>query len=79
MGVPPTDSGHVHLIEASIEKALTEAYEKGIKGAAITPFLLKKVQEYSGGVSLDVNVALIKKNAEVGAKLAVNFNKMLQE
>lgn len=43
----------------------------GIKGAAATPFLLKKVHSLSGGASVKSNIQLIKRNAEVGAKLAV--------
>ena len=39
---------------------------------------MKKVQEYSGGVSLDANVALVKHNAEVGSKLAVEYSQLLK-
>ena len=77
VGIPPADSGHGKLIEESTERALREAQERGITGAATTPFVLKKVQEYSGGVSLEANVALVKRNAEKGAQLAVEYNSLL--
>jgi hypothetical protein len=36
----------------------------------VTPFLLKRVDELSGGRSLTANIALIKHNAHVGAQIA---------
>ncbi|MFP5114682.1 pseudouridine-5'-phosphate glycosidase [Bacillaceae bacterium C204] len=63
-------------ITAVIESALREAEEKHISGKNVTPFLLGKVKELTEGKSLDANIALVKNNAVVGAKLAVSFNKM---
>jgi pseudouridylate synthase len=59
-----------------IEKALKEAEEKQISGKEVTPFLLGKVKELTAGKSLDANIALVKNNAVVGAKLAVQFNEI---
>ncbi len=56
-----------------ISKALQEAEEQGIKGKDVTPFLLAKVKELTGGKSLDANIALVKNNAVVGAKIAVEY------
>ena len=36
----------------------------------VTPFLLKRVQELTGGKSLVANIALVKNNAAVGAQIA---------
>lgn len=63
-------------INAVIESALKEAEEKHISGKNVTPFLLGKVKELTEGKSLDANIALVKNNAVVGAKLAVRFNEM---
>jgi pseudouridine-5'-phosphate glycosidase len=63
-------------ITAVIESALKEAEEKHISGKNVTPFLLGKVKELTEGKSLDANIALVKNNAVVGAKLAVSFNEM---
>lgn len=41
-----------------------------VSGKAVTPFLLKKMEELSKGCSLTSNVALLENNAVVGAKLA---------
>jgi len=58
-------------IDAIIEQALVEAKAQRIAGKAVTPFLLRRIKEATGGRSLAANIALVKHNAQVGAKLAV--------
>ncbi|NRD77777.1 pseudouridine-5'-phosphate glycosidase [Bacillus sp. BRMEA1] len=60
-----------NIITAVIESALKEANEQHISGKEVTPFLLAKVKELTGGKSLESNIALVKNNAVLGAKLAV--------
>jgi pseudouridylate synthase len=62
-------------IEIYIEKALKKATRKKITGKEVTPFLLKYIAEHTGGESLDANIALIKNNAKLGARLAVAYSK----
>lgn len=62
------------FINGVIETALSEAAERHITGKDVTPFMLGKVKELTAGRSLDANIALVKNNAVVGAKLAVSFN-----
>jgi pseudouridine-5'-phosphate glycosidase len=62
------------VINAVIESALKEAEERHITGKDVTPFMLGKVKELTEGKSLDANIALVKNNAVVGAKIAVSFN-----
>ena len=80
--IPEDKAGDSELIRASIDKALQEANEKGVQGAEITPFLLKRVSELSEGNSSEasklenvfnwcVDVELIKNNAALGAQIAV--------
>ena len=57
--------------------ALAEAAAANVGGAAVTPFLLKRVAELTGGASLRANIALIKNNARVGAEIAVALAQML--
>lgn len=59
-----------------IETALKEAEEKHISGKDVTPFLLGKVKELTGGKSLESNIELVYNNAVVGAKIAVQFEAM---
>ncbi|MEO7643192.1 MAG: pseudouridine-5'-phosphate glycosidase [Ramlibacter sp.] len=58
-------------IDALTEQALAEAAEQGISGKAVTPFLLARIKALTGGRSLATNIALVKHNAQVGARLAV--------
>lgn len=57
-------------IEALIRQALAEADTAGIAGAALTPWLLARVEALSGGTSLDANVALVLANARLAAQVA---------
>ena len=58
-------------IDAITAQALREAGEQGITGKAVTPFLLARIKALTGGRSLATNIALVKHNAEVGARLAL--------
>lgn len=58
------------IIDAAIEKALSEAKEQGIHGKETTPFLLAKVVELTGGDSLESNIKLVLNNAKVAARTA---------
>ena len=58
-------------IDGIIAQALGDADAQGVKGKAVTPFLLARIKELTGGRSLATNIALVKHNALVGARLAV--------
>jgi pseudouridine-5'-phosphate glycosidase len=58
-------------IDALTRQALAEAKAQGIAGKAVTPFLLARIKSLTGGRSLATNIALVKHNAEVGARLAL--------
>ena len=53
-----------------IARAVDEAAERGIATKAVTPFLLTRIFELTGGRSLEANVALVLNNARLGARLA---------
>ncbi|TXI23155.1 MAG: pseudouridine-5'-phosphate glycosidase [Roseateles sp.] len=57
-------------IDAITAQALAEADAQGVQGKAITPFLLARIKALTGGRSLATNIALVKNNARVGARLA---------
>ena len=58
-------------IEHFIDSALIEAKEQNIHGREVTPFLLKRVTELTEGKSLEANIALVRNNARLAAKIAV--------
>lgn len=73
--IPENDAMEESYITNIIETALNEAKENGISGKNVTPFLLSKVKELTEGTSLTANIALVKNNAEVGSRIAVELNK----
>ena len=69
--VPSADEMDAQLYERALNTALSEADARGIRGRAVTPFLLERMRAVTGGESVRVNVALLRHNAQVAASLAV--------
>ena len=69
--IPKADALDRSEVDAAIEQAIGEATEQGIGGKDVTPFLLARLAEITGGRSLDANIALVKHNARLGARIAV--------
>ena len=65
------------IINNAIKTALLEVNRDRIKGKHVTPYLLSKVKELTKGESLDANKALIKSNAALAAKIAVEYYGLL--
>ena len=53
-----------------LTEALALADEAGVTGKAVTPFLLLKIVELSGGRSLEVNLDLARNNVRVAGEIA---------
>jgi pseudouridylate synthase len=68
--VPAADEIPRAVIARHIEAALREAGRQGVAGKAVTPFLLARMVELTGGRSLLANVALIRSNAALAGRLA---------
>ena len=60
-------------MEKVIQVALKDAEEAGVRGKAITPFLLAKIVELTGGESLATNIQLALNNARCAAKIAAKL------
>jgi len=56
-----------------IQQAISESKQAGIHGKAVTPWLLGRIVELSGGRSLVTNQALIINNATLAGSLAVKL------
>ncbi|UFJ41647.1 pseudouridine-5'-phosphate glycosidase [Brevibacillus humidisoli] len=65
-------------IESAIEESLREAERRGIAGKEVTPFLLSRLGEITGGRSLAANIELVKHNARVGAEIALELAKRMK-
>ena len=69
---PPAQSTMPHdQVEAAIGRALKETEEQFIRGKELTPFLLGRVSELTGGTSLETNLALLHNNARIASHIAV--------
>lgn len=76
--IPEKYSMDKAVIDAAIEKALTDAAAQGIHGKETTPFLLAKVAEITGNDSLEANIQLVFNNVALGAKTAAELCKLKQ-
>jgi pseudouridylate synthase len=71
---PPADVAlDGKVVDGAVEQALTEARLNGVRGAAVTPFLLAAVERATGGQSLRTNLALLEENAFLAGAIAVEL------
>ena len=69
---PPTDVAlPFDLVDGAVTSALAEARRDGVRGAAVTPFLLGAVLRATEGRSLAANLGLLDANAELAGRIAV--------
>jgi pseudouridylate synthase len=75
LAVPPP--AEVALPRDEVDRALlaaeSEATRQGVSGKALTPFLLARLVEATGGRALRANLALLARNARVAAEVAVAY------
>ena len=77
--VPEADELPRESIEPHILAALAEAKAQHIQGNAVTPFLLSRLTQETGGASLKANIALLKNNAAVAAQIAAALKGITEE
>jgi len=58
------------LHDRVLTEALAAAAAQGIRGGATTPFLLDRFHRETGGATLEANIALVLRNAALGARIA---------
>jgi pseudouridine-5'-phosphate glycosidase len=64
-------------VEIAVERALGRASAAGVRGQAVTPFLLAAVAEETHGESMRTNIALLRQNARVAAQVACELANMV--
>jgi pseudouridine-5'-phosphate glycosidase len=69
--VPEADALDGDEIDETIDEAVRDAERAGVGRRELTPYLLGRIVELSGGRSLTANVALVRNNAELAARTAV--------
>jgi pseudouridine-5'-phosphate glycosidase len=73
--IPEDQAMEKEEIDGLIDQALAEVSQQGVSGKRVTPFLLDRIKQLTGGNSLTANIALVKHNAIVGAQVAVALQK----
>ncbi len=68
--IPEKDEPSFFEMKKATEQAQREAGSKNIKGKKITPFLLGRIKELTGGKSLEANIKLVLNNARLAAVVA---------
>jgi pseudouridine-5'-phosphate glycosidase len=61
-------------VDDAIQQARREAQAQGLRGQPLTPFLLARIAELTGGASLKANLALLLNNARLAAQIAKDFS-----
>ena len=61
------------IMAGFIKAAQADADQNGVSGKAVTPYLLKRIFELTGGASLKANIALVENNARLAARIAVEL------
>ncbi|WP_027243857.1 pseudouridine-5'-phosphate glycosidase [Leisingera daeponensis] len=76
--IPADDQIAAEDLAPVIAQAQSEADAQGIAGKDVTPFLLARIFELTDGRSLTANIALVRNNARLAAKIAQELNKLTQ-
>jgi pseudouridine-5'-phosphate glycosidase len=71
---PPADVAlSQQVVDVAVTHALTRARDEGVRGAAVTPYLLAEVERATGGRSLAANLALLEANAALAGRIAAEL------
>ncbi|HEY2285898.1 MAG TPA: pseudouridine-5'-phosphate glycosidase, partial [Streptosporangiaceae bacterium] len=68
--LPPGQQLDPRLLEDALAAALAAADAQGIRGKAVSPFLLEEIQQVTGGVSVGVNLDIARGNIDLAAKIS---------
>jgi pseudouridine-5'-phosphate glycosidase/sugar/nucleoside kinase (ribokinase family) len=79
VAVPNSNCPAGDQVEKAIQSALQEAMDGGITGRDVTPFVLKTVALKTHGESVKSNMALLERNTEIGADIAVAVARQAQD
>jgi pseudouridine-5'-phosphate glycosidase len=68
--IPPADELDPQSLNSALDAALAECEAARITGAAVTPFILGRIEQQTAGASIPANLALAENNARVAAAVA---------
>jgi len=68
--IPPADELDTAALNQALDAALAACAAEGVAGAAVTPFVLARIERQTAGASVPANLALAENNARVAAAVA---------
>jgi len=68
--LPAAEQVDPALHDRVLADALAAAAVQGVRGGAMTPFLLERFHRDTGGATLEANIVLVRRNAELAARIA---------
>jgi pseudouridine-5'-phosphate glycosidase len=71
--LPPDRQLDPRLLDDALADALAAAAARGIRGKAVSPFLLEEIQQVTGGVSVGVNLDIARGNIDLAAKISKSW------
>jgi len=74
--IPESDALDRSTVETAIAAALADAGKSGVSGKDVTPYLLKRIVASTAGASLRANLALVRNNARLAARIAVALTRL---
>jgi pseudouridine-5'-phosphate glycosidase len=75
--IPAADELPRGRYEEALAGALAEASQRGLRGREVTPFLLDRLRELTGGASVTANLSLLRSNARLAGELAVALARVM--
>ena len=72
--LPPGRQLDPEVLSDALAGALVAAAEAGIRGKAVSPFLLDRIQQVTGGVSVGVNLDIARGNIDLAAKISKSWS-----
>jgi pseudouridine-5'-phosphate glycosidase len=73
--IPPADELDPATLNDALDKALAACAAEGVTGAAVTPFVLARIERQTAGASVPANLALAENNARIAAAVAAALAK----
>ena len=61
------------VLDDALGEALALAAEQGVRGKAVSPFLLDRIQQVTGGASVEVNLSIARGNIELAGQIATSW------
>ncbi|MGH3181422.1 MAG: pseudouridine-5'-phosphate glycosidase [Streptosporangiaceae bacterium] len=72
--LPPGRQIDPEVLSGALEAALVAAAEDGVRGKAVSPFLLDRIQQVTAGASVAVNLDIVRGNIDLAAKISRSWS-----